>query len=106
MEKVIVLNRFQSIELTENDFSLNRVIISIYSVGDDPPVFNSNNYSIKDILYLNFNDWDDGRPDCIQGWQAKEIVNFANKYWDSVDQIVVHCDGGVSRSAGDRKSVV
>ena len=31
---------------------------------------------------------------------AEEIANFAKEWWNKVDQIVVHCDGGVSRSAG------
>ena len=44
MQKVIVLNREQAIRLTETDFSIDRVIISISSLWDNPPEFNKNNY--------------------------------------------------------------
>ncbi|MCR5106278.1 MAG: hypothetical protein K6B68_17750 [Eubacterium sp.] len=31
---------------------------------------------------------------------AKKIVSFVNKWYDNVDTIIVHCEGGISRSAG------
>ena len=98
--KVKVLNRKNAIELTKNDYKTDKVIISIRTIGDQKPDFDLNNNSIKDILYLEFNDWDDGAPDCINEQQAQEIAEFAEKYHDKVELIVVHCDGGVSRSAG------
>ena len=31
---------------------------------------------------------------------ATQIVNFVNKYKDSIDLILVHCEAGISRSSG------
>jgi len=99
MQKVIVLNRKQARELTYNDFSLNRVIISISSQWDNPPVFNSQNHSIREVCYCNFDDEEVGE-NIMTDRDAEKIANFAKKWWDKCDQIVVHCDAGVSRSAG------
>ena len=93
LKKVIVLNRQQAIELTENDFSVDRAVISIFSVGDEPPEFKTNN-SIRNILYLNFNDEEEG-PLAIQSEQAEKISLFVNEMKDKVEQFVVHCDAGV-----------
>lgn len=100
MQKVIVMNWKEAQDLTYNDFSLNRFIISIKSVGMEDVEFNWDNHSILGVLYEEFNDWDDGKSDCISPKQAKEIAKYVKEYWDKVDQFVVHCEGGVSRSAG------
>lgn len=106
MQKVIVLNRFQAQQLTENDFSLNRAIVSISNWTDDHPQFNTDNPSILAIEYVEFLDMDINEQDkypeeCfISKETAQTIAGFTKEWWDKVDQIVVHCDGGVSRSAG------
>lgn len=58
------------------------------------------NESIIDILYLFFDDIDHDAPTTMTAEQAKEIADFVNKYKDDVEQIIVHCDAGMSRSAG------
>ena len=106
MKKVIVLNRFQAQQLTEVDSSLTRAIISISNWADDHPQFNTNNHSIAAIKYVEFLDMDTDElgkyePECfISKETARDIAEFVKEWWDRVDQIVVHCDGGVSRSAG------
>lgn len=57
------------------------------------------NESIIDILYLFFDDIDHDAPTAMTAEQAKEIADFVNKYKDDVEQIIVHCDAGMSRSA-------
>ena len=94
------MNRQRAIQMTENDFAVDRVIISISNFNSSTPVFNKDNHAIQDILFLQFNDWDDGNWDCMSQDQASAIANFVNRYWNTDNQIVVHCDGGVSRSAG------
>ena len=98
-KKVIVLNWKQALDLAKEDFSLNRVIISIRSIGDDYLQFNPDNHSIKEVLTVEFNDVEEGKY-AISQFTAELIADFTKKYWDNIDQIVVHCDGGVSRSAG------
>ena len=99
MQKVIVLNREQAIRLTETDSSLERVIISISSLWDNPPKFNKNNFAIRAVCNLFFDDEESG-PNTITEADAAKIKAFLLQWYDKVDQIVVHCDAGVSRSAG------
>lgn len=106
MQKVIVMNRQRAVQMTENDFAIDRVIISISNFNSPTPNFNKDNHAIQDILFLQFNDWDDGKWDCMSTDQAHQIANFVRKYWDKDVQIVVHCDGGVSRSAGTAAAIL
>ena len=71
---------------------------------------NSKN-GIKRLLSLSFDDVDKKQYDemteagygsvvLMNEQDAARIVAFVKKYKDSVDGIIVHCDAGVSRSAG------
>ena len=58
-----------------------------------------------DILRLRFDDVDqtfdaEGGFKLFDEGQARAILDFVDKYKDQVDEIVVHCGAGVSRSAG------
>lgn len=58
---------------------------------------------VKDILNLNFGDYTSDDKDTenetlFSEKQAKDIVEFVDKYKDEVDLFVVHCDAGMSRS--------
>ena len=103
---VIVLNKAKAQKLSYDDFSSNKVIISIKTPDDEQAVFNPNNDSIKDILYLSFYDVSTETQDIFKGYPAMtdddalNIKDFVLKWKDRVDIIIVHCDAGVSRSAG------
>ena len=93
------------LEKNINNFDVPTVIISIRSIGDTPPkkLFFHSNHQVKDFITLAF---DDVTTYC-QGYypiteqQARKIAKFVMRYKDSrVEQIVVHCDAGISRSAG------
>ena len=71
-------------------------IVSIYSNGNIPCRF-SNNQNIKFIKHWCFDDLDDNRG--ITQMQAREIAKFVIQYQD-IDTLIVHCDAGISRSAG------
>lgn len=71
-------------------------IVSIYSNGDTPCRF-YNNRNIKVIKHWCFDDLDDNRG--ITQHQANEIAQFTLKHKD-IDTLIVHCDAGISRSAG------
>ncbi len=60
------------------------------------------NNNVKDILYLKFGDLDisDNPSLCMQESDARQIVNFVNKWYEKIETIIVHCEGGKSRSAG------
>lgn len=103
---VIVLNKVKAQELSYNDFSSNKTIISIRTPDDEQAVFNLENDTIKDILHLSFYDVSTEAQDICKGYPAMtdddalKIKEFVLKWKDKVDTIIVHCDAGVSRSAG------
>lgn len=86
------------------------VVISIRSSWDKIlpiiPIGEFDNM-IQDVLYLDFCDIEfidvlkyKSDKGYITHSQAKMIVEFVEKWYDRVDLIIVHCDGGISRSTG------
>ena len=104
--KVIIKNRRTSIKDSYKDTSTKRVIISISSTAYRFPYFNKSNPAVKAILYLSFDDVLDNEEfygcSAISNEDAFKIVNFVNNSIGTldIDAIEVHCDAGVSRSAG------
>lgn len=92
------------LEKNINNFDVPTIIISIRSIGDNPPkkLFLHSNPQVKDFITLAFDDvtiyYQGYYP--ITRQQARKIARFVMRYKDSVEQIVVHCDAGISRSAG------
>lgn len=76
------------------------IIISITDPGSDPNRFCSYNSCIKGILRLEFDDVDSPEPLCITEKDADLILDFVEKYKDVADLVIVHCEAGISRSAG------
>ena len=80
------------------------IIISISSIWDKvkPDVYINDKNNIRDILFLSFDDVDmeEDKRFCMQYEDGKKVADFINKWYDKVDVIIVHCDGGISRSAG------
>lgn len=74
-------------------------IISISDSYDFCPRFNKNQNILR-VLYLKFDDVEKGEPNCITTEDAKKIVKFINTVNKDIEQIIVHCEAGVSRSAG------
>lgn len=86
------------------------IIISIRSSWDKVmpslPMNETNN--VKHILSLVFDDVDvyiDPKH-CMSWEDGVKIADFVNAYYDEVDTIIVHCDGGISRSAGVAAAVM
>lgn len=94
-----ILSRKEAVEFLKTPIVEKLIIISISSVMTDKILF-AENSDIVDILYLNFDDVDRSNANAMTSNQAKEVTDFVNKYKDSIDRIVIHCDQGVSRSAG------
>lgn len=109
-----VFPRYKAIEQANVDYANDKIIISISTPGDKFPIFPENN-SILDILYLSFYDIENKKEipsatddQVFNEHIAEEITMFLD-YWinetDSLTtndnfEIWVHCDAGVSRSAG------
>lgn len=104
--KFVILNKSKAERLSYTDYSSDKVIISIRTPGDKKAEFDSNNKTIKDILYLEFYDISYNSQEIFKGYEpmsdedAIKIKDFVLKWKDKVDTIWVHCDAGISRSAG------
>ncbi len=80
------------------------IIISIKSSWDrvDAEVFRSAENKVLGILRLSFDDIDmeDNEQHAMTSKDGEKIISFVNKWYNKADTIIVHCDGGISRSAG------
>lgn len=77
------------------------IVVSIISPNNKPAFI----YKFPELLAcirLEFQDMEWERPDyaTITKEQAARIVWFVEKYYNLVDRIIVHCEAGISRSAG------
>ena len=98
-----VMNMNDAERYSKEPHSENTVFISITSysgVNADIKVNTTNN--IKDILFLKLNDTDLVELGGMKASQADLISNFVLKYKDNknIDELIVHCEAGRSRSAG------
>lgn len=75
------------------------IIISITDIDKEINKFASNPH-IKNICRVQFDDVEINEPRHITRNDAEKILEFVNHYVDKIDKIVVHCEAGVSRSAG------
>lgn len=84
------------------------VIISIKSTYDKvmPNVFCSDTNNVKAILSLSFDDVEaedlffQNREYCMTFKDGEKIAAFVKEWYTKVDAIIIHCDAGISRSAG------
>lgn len=74
------------------------VIVSISDKGAEPPEFYDND-NIWDVCRLFFDDEESG-PSSMTEKDAETLVDFVRSYESEGIDLLVHCNGGVSRSAG------
>ena len=94
-----VLSRSNAKRLSYKPNIKDCIIISITDLGSNPNQFAANPH-IKDVLKLQFDDVDYSDDNCITQEDGKKIIDFVNRYVNKVDKVIVHCEAGVSRSAG------
>lgn len=107
---VVVMSRRRAEMYCDLKHDVESVIISISSPNmkyKNAPYMSEQN-NVKDILSLSMYDADgEGydvygtrvvASDLMRDEQAQEIADFVRKYEDK--RIIVHCDAGISRSAG------
>ena len=108
----VILNKSKAQRLSYTDYSSDKAIISISTPGDEKTEFDSNNKTIKDILYLEFYDISYNSQEIFKGYEpmtdedAVKIKDFVLKWKDKVDTLWVHCDAGISRSAGIAAGII
>lgn len=77
-------------------------IIAVISISDTEGEFPCFGSAFKYKCFLRFNDVESGEYGCITPEDGIKIKNFVNEMlrFGNIDEIVVHCTAGVSRSAG------
>lgn len=109
INKYKTINRKRAEEYCNQKHDKSSVIISISDTWDIelPEVYCSDTNNVKAILSLSFDDVEkedkdnlDGTEYCMSFTDGNRIATFINNWYNKVDTIIVHCDGGVSRSAG------
>ena len=75
------------------------IIVSINDVADVKNQFDDND-NIKAVCSLFFDDVEGNEKNCMTREDAEKIIDFVNQNLNTVNEIIVHCGAGVSRSAG------
>jgi len=81
------------------------IVISICEPGEEPPNLKTDS-NRKDVLRVEIHDIDDVKFAEEYGYktldenQAKSVLEFAEKWKDKLNILVIHCSAGVCRSAG------
>ena len=101
--KIQVMSRPQCIKYTySQEPKKPYFIISITNEFDERPRFKADP-NCKGICYLNFDDVEKGEKNCISTFDVEYLMYFllkAFKKSPEVENIIVHCEAGQSRSAG------
>lgn len=101
--KFEVMNKKQARRYSFSSHEDKSIIVSISNWGEEDNSFHLGENNIKAILFLSFDDIEatnDKNEHPITKEDAKRVEKFVNKYKNKVDKIIVHCEAGVSRSAG------
>ena len=103
MIDIRILNRKEAKKFSCESHDFKTAIISITDTDKADVVFDKNEVNgIRAVLRLKFDDVerDYKNEHCITKEDAENIVKFVNKNKNKVDKFIVHCEAGVSRSAG------
>ena len=98
MKKFTVMSRSAAKKFSYGNIPEKTVIISITDVGSEDNRFNRQS-NLVDVCRVKFDDVEKGEPNCITKNDAQKIMDFMKRYED-IPNVVVHCEAGVSRSAG------
>ena len=93
------MDRYEASMVSFEPDAPSTAIISITDVGSIPNSF-QNPVWLKAVLKLQFDDVLDGERNCITQADAKAISDFVCRAGSDVSRLIVHCEAGVSRSAG------
>lgn len=97
--EIVVMNRKDAVRYSYRPHNKKTAVISIASPSYiyNESIYKSPYNGITGVLKLWFDDVESG-ADCMEGSHAEAIKRFLNAH--SKETIIVHCDAGVSRSAG------
>ena len=95
-----IFSKSEAVKKSYMDFDGRKIIISISDLYENKAGFNRKNKSIKEVLYLSFEDVGESGADSMTADDAEKVKNFILRWADKADTIWVQCEMGVSRSAG------
>ena len=97
--KFTVMSRLNAKDYTfSNCEKLPYLMISINDARALPNMFKRDPYMMG-LCILHFDDVDTGK-NAMSNRDARTILDYVNTYVNKVEEIIVHCGAGVSRSAG------
>ena len=96
---ISVMSRNEAKKASYKGFDKKTIIISITDVGSKLNTFKKQNL-LLDVLHIQFDDVEAGEKNCISSSDAENIIGFVNKYLNDAEECIVHCEAGISRSAG------
>jgi len=94
--RIEVMSRKNAILYSQKSTYENLAIISISDCNKEFANFENVTY----LLRLKFDDVEQGDYNCITFEQAVQIKLFVNSIRNNVSLLIVHCEAGISRSAG------
>lgn len=97
--RFLILNRKLASEYTKNTEIPKTIIVSITDVESEPNHF-YDNPNVVAIHRVQFQDVEKGEQGAITMLQAAGILGFVKAHLQNAEIVLVHCEGGVSRSAG------
>ena len=97
---VRVMNRKTAKAYSKQNNEYKTAIISITDIESENNDIDNRHGNIRSVLFLHFDDVEGNNENCMDTNDAKKIMQFVNANKDKVDGFIVHCDAGVSRSAG------
>lgn len=100
MSKVIVMSRKQANYYSYDNKNVKTAMISITDPGSSDNNIKIDDCNVAFLLRCKFADVSDIKDNGITKEQAKQIATFVKKHYGNVEQIIVHCEAGISRSAG------
>ena len=95
------MSRSNAVKYSEAQHNETSAVISISDCDKDSPKLENNpNNGIVARRKVKFDDVERGADNCITEADALKIVSFVSETAKSQDRLIVHCEAGVSRSAG------
>jgi len=99
--KVEIMSRTRVTEFSLQKHSELFAVISISDPDKESPKLHCNiDNGILFQLKLHFADVDVEQDGCITHEQARSVAEYVTSVIDKADSIIVHCEAGMSRSAG------
>lgn len=102
MKEVVVLSKSNA-KLFKCDRPWACISISTYW-ADLPVLDKENRLGLLQLYFRDTTNTDHERH--FTGEQAREVLEFVKEFWDKTEVFMIHCEAGLSRSAGVAAAIV